>query len=66
MQFLQPTFDAVVTRHSLPPGCATPPSRYNPHAALFAYDHADWYVQEVLVQAAYTRISLPSTMIECS
>jgi cell wall-associated NlpC family hydrolase len=73
MQFLQATFDAVIARHPLPPGGAAPPSRYNPHdaiyaaayylcdsgadhgdlhAALYAYNHADWYVQEVLVQAA--------------
>jgi cell wall-associated NlpC family hydrolase len=72
MQFLQPTFDGVVARHPLPPGGATPPSRYNPHdaiyaaaydlcdngagrgdlnAAIFAYNHADWYVKEVLAQA---------------
>ncbi|MCP2249451.1 C40 family peptidase [Lentzea aerocolonigenes] len=71
MQFLQSTFDGVVARHSLPPGGATPPSRYNPHdaiyaaayylcdsgapkdlrKAIFAYNHADWYVDEVLAQA---------------
>jgi cell wall-associated NlpC family hydrolase len=72
MQFLQPTFDSVVARHPLPPGGATPPSRYNPHdaiyaaayylcdngagrgdvdAAIFAYNHAQWYVNEVLAQA---------------
>jgi hypothetical protein len=72
MQFLQATFDAVITRHPLPPGGATPSSRYNPHdaifaaafylcdngvsrgdvrAAIFSYNHADWYVQEVLDQA---------------
>lgn len=72
MQFLQSTFDSVVARHPLPPGGATPPSRYNPHdaiyaaayylcdsgapqdirKAIFAYNHADWYVNEVLAQAA--------------
>jgi cell wall-associated NlpC family hydrolase len=72
MQFLQGTFDAVVARHPLPAGGASPPSRYNPHdaiyaaafylcdngagrgdlhAAIFAYNHAEWYVQEVLDQA---------------
>jgi cell wall-associated NlpC family hydrolase len=71
MQFLQPTFDSVIARHRLPPGGATPPSRYNPHdaifaaayylcdngtgrgdlnAAIFAYNHAQWYVNEVLAQ----------------
>lgn len=71
MQFLQSTFDSVAARHPLPPGGATPPSRYNPHdaiyaaafylcdsgaprnlrKAIFAYNHADWYVDEVLAQA---------------
>ena len=71
MQFLQSTFDGVVARHPLPAGGATPPSRYNPHdaiyaaayylcdsgapkdlrKAIFAYNHADWYVDEVLAQA---------------
>ncbi|MGW3993216.1 C40 family peptidase [Amycolatopsis sp. NPDC004772] len=73
MQFLQPTFDSVVARHPLPPGGAHPPSRYNPHdaiyaaaaylcdsgardgrdlhAAIFAYNHAEWYVKKVLAQA---------------
>ncbi|WP_396135282.1 C40 family peptidase [Amycolatopsis sp. A133] len=73
MQFLQPTFDNVVARHPPPPGGAHPPSRYNPHdaiyaaaaylcdagardgrdlhAAIFAYNHAEWYVQKVLAQA---------------
>ena len=36
MQFLQPTFDAVAARHPLPPGGASPPSRYNPHDAIYA------------------------------
>ncbi|XVS62036.1 NlpC/P60 family protein [Actinosynnema sp. CA-299493] len=73
MQFLAPTFDGVITAHPIPPGGATPPSRYNPHdaihaaafllcdegvrrgdlrAAIFAYNHADWYVDMVLDQAA--------------
>ncbi len=73
MQFLQATFDSVVARHPIPPGGAHPPSRYNPHdaiyaaaaylcdsgardgrdlhAAIFAYNHAEWYVQKVLTQA---------------
>jgi cell wall-associated NlpC family hydrolase len=73
MQFLQGTFDSVVARHPIPPGGAHPPSRYNPHdaiyaaaaylcdsgardgrdlhGAIFAYNHADWYVQKVLDQA---------------
>jgi hypothetical protein len=36
MQFLQPTFDTVIARHPLPPGGANPPSRYNPHDAIYA------------------------------
>ncbi|MBH0777686.1 C40 family peptidase [Nocardia bovistercoris] len=75
MQFLAPTFDAVIARHPLPAGGANPPSRYNPHdavhaaahylcdsgapadmrAAIFAYNHADWYVDQVLDQAAAYR-----------
>ncbi len=73
MQFLQGTFDSVVARHPIPPGGAHPPSRYNPHdaiyaaaaylcesgardgrdlrGAIFAYNHAGWYVQKVLDQA---------------
>ncbi|MBV8992242.1 MAG: bifunctional lytic transglycosylase/C40 family peptidase [Pseudonocardiales bacterium] len=72
MQFLQSSFDGVLARHPLPPGGASPPSRYNPHdaiytaalylcdngasrgdvrAAIFSYNHADWYVHEVLDQA---------------
>jgi cell wall-associated NlpC family hydrolase len=72
MQFEQASFDGVLARHHLPPGGASPPSRYNPHdaiyaaafylcdngvsrgdvrAAIFAYNHADWYVREVLDQA---------------
>ncbi|MFD9735699.1 NlpC/P60 family protein [Umezawaea sp. NPDC059074] len=72
MQFLAPTFASVVASHQLPPGGASPPSRYNPHdavhaaafylcdsgvqrgdlrAAIFAYNHAEWYVNQVLEQA---------------
>ncbi|WP_280272825.1 bifunctional lytic transglycosylase/C40 family peptidase [Nocardia wallacei] len=36
MQFLAPTFDAVTARHRLPPGGASPPSRYNPSDAIHA------------------------------
>lgn len=36
MQFLQTTFDTVTSRHRLPPGGATPPSRYHPHDAIHA------------------------------
>lgn len=72
MQFLSSSFDGVLARHQLPPGGASPPSRYNLHDALYAaafylcdngvsqgdlhaairaYNHADWYVQQVLDQA---------------
>lgn len=36
MQFLQSTFDGVTSRHTIPPGGASPPSRYNPHDAIYA------------------------------
>lgn len=39
MQFLQATFDSVIARHTLPPGGATPPSRYHPHDAIHAAAH---------------------------
>ncbi|MFF2085438.1 NlpC/P60 family protein [Nocardia sp. NPDC058176] len=39
MQFLAPTFDGVIARHTLPPGGASPPSRYNPHDAVHAAAH---------------------------
>lgn len=74
MQFLQATFDSVVARHPIPSGGSDPPSRYNPHDAIFAaaaylcesgarhgrdlydavwaYNHADWYVRDVLDQAS--------------
>ncbi|WP_170224001.1 NlpC/P60 family protein [Actinokineospora cianjurensis] len=72
MQFLAATFNSVTARHTLPPGGAIPPSRYNPHdavfaaahllcdnginrgdldAAIYSYNHADWYVAQVLAQA---------------
>ncbi|MGF6886306.1 cell wall-associated NlpC family hydrolase [Nocardia sp. GAS34] len=79
MQFLAPTFASVTTRHRLPAGGASPPSRYNPsdavhaaafylcdsgaptdlHRALYTYNHADWYVQQVLDQAARYRTTPP-------
>ncbi|MFC5059849.1 NlpC/P60 family protein [Saccharothrix xinjiangensis] len=36
MQFLTPTFHGVLAAHRIPPGGATPPSRYNPHDAIHA------------------------------
>jgi cell wall-associated NlpC family hydrolase len=72
MQFLAPTFNGVIAAHQIPPGGASPLSRYNPHdaihaaafllcdngvrrgdlrAAIFSYNHADWYVDKVLEQA---------------
>jgi cell wall-associated NlpC family hydrolase len=39
MQFLAPTFAAVTSRHTIPPGGQTPPSRYNPHDAIHAAAH---------------------------
>ncbi|MGH3466787.1 MAG: hypothetical protein ACRDQF_03520 [Thermocrispum sp.] len=36
MQFLQPTFDGVITRHTIPPGGAEPPSPWNKHDAIWA------------------------------
>ncbi|MFR9773603.1 NlpC/P60 family protein [Nocardia sp. SC052] len=85
MQFLAPTFEAVVSRHPLPVGGASPPSRYNPsdaihaaahylcdsgapadlRAAIFAYNHADWYVEQVLDQAARYRATAPSGSGDC-
>ncbi|WP_232376330.1 lytic transglycosylase domain-containing protein [Amycolatopsis aidingensis] len=82
MQFLQPTFDAVVRKHPIPPGGADPPSRYNPHdaihaaaaylcdngardgrdlrAAIYAYNHANWYVDKILTQAQTYRTTTPA------
>jgi cell wall-associated NlpC family hydrolase len=87
MQFLQPTFDAVIARHPLPPGGANPPSRYNPHdaiyaaayylcdhgarngrnlyQAIFAYNHADWYVRKVLAQAQRYSQMTPNSSAAC-
>lgn len=39
MQFLAPTFAEVIAHHRLPPGGATPPSRYDPHDAIHAAAH---------------------------
>ena len=36
MQFLAPTFNSVIVQHQIPPGGASPPSRYNPHDAIHA------------------------------
>jgi Cell wall-associated hydrolases (invasion-associated proteins) len=36
MQFLAPTFADVIARHALPAGGAGPPSRYDPHDAIYA------------------------------
>jgi cell wall-associated NlpC family hydrolase len=36
MQFLAPTFTGVIAAHQIPPGGASPPSRYNPHDAIHA------------------------------
>ncbi len=36
MQFLDSTFTSVTAAHQLPPGGASPPSRYNPHGAIHA------------------------------
>lgn len=86
MQFLQPTFDAVVARHPLPPGGRNPPSPWNKHdaihaaayylcdsgapkdirKALWAYNHADWYVNEVLEQARKYSQAAPTGSIACS
>ncbi|MEV6256921.1 bifunctional lytic transglycosylase/C40 family peptidase [Nocardia sp. NPDC051911] len=80
MQFLASTFESVTTRHRLPAGGASPPSRYNPsdaihaaafylcdsgapgdlRAAIWAYNHADWYVDQVLDKAARYRATVPS------
>ncbi|WP_241835240.1 NlpC/P60 family protein [Pseudofrankia asymbiotica] len=71
MQFLAPTFAAVVAHHRLPAGGANPPSLYNPQdaiyaaaaylcdnhvatdltGALWAYNHDDSYVAQVVTQA---------------
>lgn len=82
MQFLQATFDAVVARHPPPPGGQQPPSRYDPHdavftaahylcdsgagrgdlrGAIFAYNHSQTYVDNVLAQAARYASAPPTT-----
>jgi hypothetical protein len=35
MQFLKNTFNRVVSQHPPPPGGVSPPSRYNPHDAIY-------------------------------
>ncbi|MEU7140429.1 bifunctional lytic transglycosylase/C40 family peptidase [Nocardia sp. NPDC046473] len=86
MQFLRDTFDAVVARHQLPGGGASPPSRYDPydavyaasyylcdsgapadlHAAIYAYNHAEWYVEGVLDQARRYRTLAPDGTGNCA
>lgn len=36
MQILQPTWNGILARHRIPPGGASPPSRYDPHDAIYA------------------------------
>jgi cell wall-associated NlpC family hydrolase len=36
LQLLQPTWNDILTHHHIPPGGASPPSRYNPHDAIYA------------------------------
>lgn len=121
MQFLQPTFNSVTARHTIPPGGQTPPSPWNKHdaiyaasfylcdsmptrtsrtcpphqsqvrdrkssiaigkaaylcdngarrgdlqAAIFAYNHADWYVHKVLTQATRYSQTTPNSSVACS
>jgi hypothetical protein len=83
MQFLEPTFRSVVEEHPPPPGGSAPPSRYNPHDAIYAaaaylcdngardgrdvhsailtYNHAEWYVREVLDNANSYKTAQQST-----
>jgi cell wall-associated NlpC family hydrolase len=35
-QILTPTWNDILARHRIPPGGANPPSRYNPHDAIYA------------------------------
>ena len=39
------------TRSSPPPDTSRPPTRDDVRAAIFAYNHADWYVDSVLLRA---------------
>jgi hypothetical protein len=77
MQIIPTTWNAILARHQIPPGGATPPSRWNLHdsvhaaafllcdngarggrdlrGAIWNYNHADWYVDKVLAQAAQYR-----------
>lgn len=86
MQFLQASFGAVVARHTIPPGGANPPSRWNAHdaiyaaayylcdsgadrgdlrTAVFAYNHDNTYVAQVLDQAGrYATALTPSAGAE--
>ena len=88
MQFLAPTFAAVTSRHTIPPGGQTPPSRYDPHdaihaaafylcdsgardgqdlyRAIFTYNNADWYVNDVLEQARKYYEATPNASVACS
>jgi cell wall-associated NlpC family hydrolase len=36
LQLLQPTWTGILAHHHIPPGGASPPSRYNPHDAIYA------------------------------
>ena len=85
MQFLQPSFDGIVARHTIPPGGHNPPSPWNKHdaifaasfylcehnashdlrAAIFAYNHADWYVDQVLAQATQYRQATSNGSLGC-
>ncbi|MEG8179290.1 transglycosylase SLT domain-containing protein [Nocardia terpenica] len=85
MQFLAPTFDAVIARHGLPPGGAAPPTRYDPvdavyaaawylcdsgaptdlRAAIFAYNHDESYVTQVLDWARRYCLTLPPGSGDC-
>lgn len=79
MQIIPSTWDGILARHQIPPGGASPPSRWNAHdaihaasrllcdnnasrdlrGAIFAYNHATWYVNQVLAQSAQYR-TLPA------
>lgn len=85
MQIIPQTWAGILARHQIPPGGASPPSRWNAHdsiyaaafllcdndvsrdlrAAIFAYNHANWYVNQVLAQAAQYRQALPGGSVAC-